>query len=80
MSRAQVKLADIDTRGGELQPYELDDAEAVIRASMSAWGHVSLVQRKLGIRYSRAAAIVERLEQSGVISRAGRDGSRRLLR
>lgn len=40
---------------------------------------ISLVQRRLVIGYNRAARLLERMENEGVVSRMGADGRRKVL-
>ncbi len=39
----------------------------------------SYIQRRLSIGYNRAASLIERMEQEGVISRANHAGKREIL-
>ncbi len=39
----------------------------------------SYIQRRLGIGYNRAATIIERMEEEGVISAANHAGKREIL-
>ncbi len=65
--------------GGGLEdsddPY--DQAVAVVLRDKKA--STSYVQRRLGIGYNRAASIIERMEQEGIISPANHAGKREIL-
>jgi DNA segregation ATPase FtsK/SpoIIIE, S-DNA-T family len=39
----------------------------------------SLIQRRLRVGYPRAARMIERMEEEGIVSAAGRDGRREVL-
>ncbi|MEN0088687.1 MAG: DNA translocase FtsK, partial [Pseudomonadota bacterium] len=56
-------------------PY--DQAVAIVLRDGKA--STSYVQRRLGIGYNRAASIIERMEQEGVISAANHAGKREIL-
>jgi DNA segregation ATPase FtsK/SpoIIIE-like protein len=56
---------------------QLAEARAWIIADNRA--STSYVQRRLAIGYNKAAAIIERLEQDGVISAPAHDGKRQVL-
>jgi len=63
-----------DTEGGEGQQAELDLAErdplfkeAAIACVQNQGGSTSLLQRKLGIGYGRAARLMDQLEEAGIL-------------
>ena len=54
----------------EFEDIDLDDPlflEAVKTVIMNKQGSVSLLQRKLGIGYQRAARLIDQLEEAGVV-------------
>ncbi|RUO81249.1 cell division protein FtsK [Idiomarina tyrosinivorans] len=61
---------------GETDPV-YDEAVAFVTETQKV--SVSSVQRKFRIGYNRAARIVEQMEMSGVVSRAGNNGQRDVL-
>lgn len=65
------------TYGSEADPM-YDQAVSVVMEHRKA--SISLVQRHLRIGYNRAARLLEAMEQSGVVSPMGADGSRSILR
>ncbi len=54
-----------------------DEAVEIVRRDRRAT--TSYLQRRLGIGYNRAASLIERLEDEGVIGPAGRGGKREIL-
>ena len=62
--------------GSESDPL-YDEAVAFVTESRKA--SISSVQRKLRIGYNRAARLIEQMEESGVISPAGHNGSREVI-
>jgi S-DNA-T family DNA segregation ATPase FtsK/SpoIIIE len=54
-----------------------DQAVALVARERKA--SVSFVQRYLQIGYNRAARIIERMEQEGMVSKANRVGKREVL-
>jgi S-DNA-T family DNA segregation ATPase FtsK/SpoIIIE len=56
-------------------PY--DQAVAVVLRDGKA--STSYIQRRLGIGYNRAASLIERMEQEGIISPANHAGKREIL-
>jgi S-DNA-T family DNA segregation ATPase FtsK/SpoIIIE len=56
-------------------PY--DQAVAVVLRDGKA--STSYIQRRLGIGYNRAASIIERMEQEGIVGRANHAGKREIL-
>jgi S-DNA-T family DNA segregation ATPase FtsK/SpoIIIE len=56
-------------------PY--DQAVAVVLRDGKA--STSYIQRRLGIGYNRAASLIERMEDEGVISAANHAGKREIL-
>ena len=56
-------------------PY--DQAVAIVLRDGKA--STSYVQRRLGIGYNRAASLIERMEQEGVIGPANHAGKREIL-
>lgn len=61
--------------GGSEDPY--DQAVAVVLRDGKA--STSYIQRRLGIGYNRAASIIERMEQEGVVGPANHAGKREIL-
>ncbi|RIA55974.1 FtsK/SpoIIIE family DNA translocase [Dichotomicrobium thermohalophilum] len=55
----------------------LDEAIEIVRRDRRAT--TSYLQRRLGIGYNRAASLIERLEDEGIIGPAGRGGKREIL-
>jgi len=77
-----------DEEGGEFDPFELggntssgdalyDRAVAVVVRDRKA--STSYVQRRLQIGYNRAATLIERMEEEGLISAANHAGKREVL-
>ncbi len=67
---------DSDSGGSESDPL-YDEAVAFITETRKA--SISSVQRKLRVGYNRAARLIEQMEESGVISAMGHNGSRDVL-
>ncbi|WP_306119029.1 MULTISPECIES: DNA translocase FtsK [unclassified Roseitalea] len=65
--------SDGDAQGAD--PY--DQAVAIVIRDRKA--STSYIQRRLGIGYNRAATLIERMEQEGVISPANHAGKREIL-
>jgi S-DNA-T family DNA segregation ATPase FtsK/SpoIIIE len=65
-----------DEEGDEQDPL-YDEAVAFVTESNRA--SISSVQRKLRIGYNRAARMIESMEQAGVVSEMGSNGSREVL-
>jgi len=63
--------------GGDEQDALFDEAVAFVTETRRV--SISSVQRKLKVGYNRAANLVEAMEQSGVVSSAGHNGSREVL-
>lgn len=53
--------------------------EAIAFVTETRRASISSVQRKLKVGYNRAANLVEAMEQAGVVSSAGHNGSREVL-
>jgi S-DNA-T family DNA segregation ATPase FtsK/SpoIIIE len=66
-------LADPDDESNDLY----DRAVAIVIRDKKA--STSYVQRRLSIGYNRAASIIERMEEEGIISRANHAGKREIL-
>lgn len=64
---------------GEDQEFDAFYDEAVAFVTESRRASVSSVQRKFRIGYNRAARLVEQMEQSGVVTPPGHNGSREVL-
>jgi len=64
--------------GGDSEQDPLFD-EAVAFVTKARRVSISSVQRKLKIGYNRSANLVEAMEQAGVVSEAGHNGSREVL-
>jgi S-DNA-T family DNA segregation ATPase FtsK/SpoIIIE len=62
---------------GDEQDALYDEAVAFVTETRRA--SISSVQRKLRIGYNRAARMVESMEQAGVVSEMGTNGSREVL-
>ncbi|RCL03140.1 MAG: S-DNA-T family [Candidatus Tokpelaia sp. JSC189] len=67
-------FGDIDS-GVSNNPY--DQAIAIVLRDRKA--STSYIQRRLGIGYNRAATIIERMEEEGIISPANHAGKREIL-
>uniref|UniRef100_UPI0025E55F3E DNA translocase FtsK n=1 Tax=uncultured Nitratireductor sp. TaxID=520953 RepID=UPI0025E55F3E len=61
--------------GGSDDPY--DQAVAVVLRDGKA--STSYIQRRLGIGYNRAASIIERMEEEGIVGPANHAGKREIL-
>ena len=70
---AQGSLLDGDDEADPLYNEAVAFVTETRRASISA------VQRKLKIGYNRAARIIEAMEEAGVVSEMGSNGSREVL-
>lgn len=68
-------LPTTDENGAELDLY--DQAVAIVARDKKA--STSYIQRKLSIGYNRAATIIERMEEEGVIGAANHAGKRDIL-
>ncbi len=55
-----------------------DEAVAIVIRDQKA--SISYLQRRLSIGYNRAATLIERMEEEGIVSEAGRNGKREILR
>jgi len=66
-----------DGGGADEQDALFDEAVAFVTETRRV--SISSVQRKLKVGYNRAANLVEAMEQSGVVSSAGHNGSREVL-
>lgn len=77
-SGADVLLPGEQPEGGD-QEYDAFYDEAVSFVTETRRASVSSVQRKFRIGYNRAARLVEQMEQSGVVSAAGHNGTREVL-
>jgi len=64
-----------DTEGVNDELYE-KAKEIVIEAKKAS---TSFIQRKLGVGYSRAARLIDTLEEQGVIGKANGSGSREVI-
>lgn len=77
-SSAEVLLPGEQPEGAD-QEFDAFYDEAVSFVTESRRASVSSVQRKFRIGYNRAARLVEQMEQSGVVSAAGHNGTREVL-
>ncbi|MFA3792249.1 DNA translocase FtsK 4TM domain-containing protein [Aliiglaciecola sp. SL4] len=77
-SSAEVLLPGEQPEGAD-QEFDAFYDEAVAFITESRRASVSSVQRKFRIGYNRAARLVEQMEQSGVVSAAGHNGTREVL-
>jgi S-DNA-T family DNA segregation ATPase FtsK/SpoIIIE len=68
---------DMGGGGGEESNDLYDRAVAVVTRDRKA--STSYVQRRLQIGYNRAASLIERMEQEGVVSPANHSGKREVL-
>jgi len=77
----EAKDDPVDPRlGGSEKPGGADlFSEAVEIVKRDRRATTSYLQRRLGIGYNRAATLIERLEEEGVISPANRSGKREIL-
>ncbi len=74
-------LAGLEAEGGDGEDAEQDALydEAVQFVTESRRASISAVQRRFKIGYNRAARLVEAMEQAGVVSSMGNNGSREVL-
>ncbi len=68
-----MKLDNISQATGEIKESEVDTGDPLFREACEVvirhkQGSVSLLQRRLGIGYQRAARLIDKLEQAGVVS------------
>jgi S-DNA-T family DNA segregation ATPase FtsK/SpoIIIE len=75
---------DGDTGGGPAGTSNLEDSDdpydqAVAVVLRDGKASTSYIQRRLGIGYNRAASLIERMEQEGLISPANHAGKREIL-
>ena len=68
--------SDESSSEGESDPL-YDEALAFVTKTRKA--SISSVQRKLRVGYNRAARLIEQMEESGVVSEMGHNGSREVL-
>jgi S-DNA-T family DNA segregation ATPase FtsK/SpoIIIE len=68
-----IEMAD----GGEESNDLYDRAVAIVLRDRKA--STSYIQRRLAIGYNRAASIIERMEQEGVVGPANHAGKREIL-
>jgi len=66
---------DVGSMGGSDDPY--DQAVAIVLRDRKV--STSYIQRRLSIGYNRAASLIERMEQDGLISPANHAGKREIL-
>jgi len=64
-----------DTKAGGNELF--DEAVEIVRRDRRAT--TSYLQRRLGIGYNRAASLIERLEDEGIVGPSGRGGKREIL-
>ena len=69
--------ASADLGGGEGDDALYDEAVKFVTESRKA--SISAVQRKLRIGYNRAARMIESMEDAGVVSEMGHNGSREVI-
>lgn len=62
--------------GGESDPLYSEAVTLVLKHRRAS---ISFVQRQLGIGYNRAAKLVEKMEQEGIVSPAASNGNREVL-
>ncbi len=74
---AVAAFNDDGSSGGNEQDALFDEAIAFVTETRRV--SISSVQRKLKVGYNRAANLVEAMEQAGVVSSAGHNGSREVL-
>ena len=72
----ELELSD-DGGGGEASNNLYDQAVAVVTRDRKA--STSYIQRRLQIGYNRAASLMERMEQEGVVGAANHAGKREIL-
>lgn len=70
-------FSDDSTEGGSETDALYDEAVAFVTETRKA--SISSVQRKLRIGYNRAARLIEQMEESGVVTPMGHNGSREVL-
>ncbi len=70
--------SDGDGEGGDDESDPLYD-EAVAFVTETRKASISSVQRKLRVGYNRAARLIETMEQAGVVTEMGNNGSREVL-
>lgn len=75
-----VSVADaaFGTSSGDPEEDLFREAVAIVRRDKRA--STSYVQRRLKIGYNRAASLIERMEQEGIVSAANHAGKREILR
>ncbi len=74
-AESNAPIPTTDSSGAELDLY--DQAVAIVARDKKA--STSYIQRRLSIGYNRAATIIERMEDEGVISAANHAGKREIL-
>ncbi len=72
-----AKRADLGFGGGEESNDLYDRAVAVV--TRDGMASTSYIQRRLQIGYNRAASLIERMEQEGVVGPANHAGKREIL-
>ncbi|MDP5040332.1 MAG: cell division protein FtsK, partial [Paraglaciecola sp.] len=77
-ANAEILLPGEQAEGDD-QEFDAFYDEAVAFVTESRRASVSSVQRKFRIGYNRAARLVEQMEQSGVVTPPGHNGSREVL-
>ena len=70
-------LPGMEDAGSESGDDLYDNAVAVVLRDKKA--STSYIQRRLQIGYNRAASLIERMEEEGLISSAGQGGKRNIL-
>lgn len=73
----EEEASDISGDGLENSDDPYDQAVAIVLRDKRA--STSYIQRRLGIGYNRAATIIERMEEEGIISAANHAGKREIL-
>ena len=75
----KIRSSGSGSSGGNIDdsadPY--DQAVAIVLRDRKV--STSYIQRRLGIGYNRAASLIERMEQEGLISSANHAGKREIL-
>ena len=72
----QMELSDEKGPGGKKNDIFDDAVEIVLRDQKAS---ISYLQRRLSIGYNRAATLIERMEEEGIISASGAGGKREIL-
>ena len=70
-------LFDQTSMGGETKDSLYEQAVAIVRNDKKA--SISYIQRRLGVGYNKAATIIERMEEEGIVTPADHVGRREVI-